>query len=80
MARLYHDHDPEQDYHQWVPLGLNNVMIKCNRIGVPNPRMWEANWIAMMCNNLQCNAQMVINQEASAKHFAQLMTGAALHE
>lgn len=55
-ARLVRDHvniDPGDgvDWHQWV---TTNRWVKANALGVSSPRMYEANWLEVVCNNPDC--------------------------
>lgn len=53
------DWSPEQpDWHSWVQLG---EFVKANVNGIPNPRMYEANWLKVVCNNPECPAWALVD-------------------
>lgn len=46
------------DWHQWI---TNGEMVKANSRGIPNPRMHEANWVKVVCNNPDCAAWALVD-------------------
>lgn len=50
----------EWEFHEWYFTGKD---VKADRLGRHNPRMWDAGWWAVRCNNTECTARAIINKE-----------------
>ena len=65
LVRVVQPHEYDRgDYHQWVTLG---VRMKANRLGVSNPRMWDANWTKWICNSGSCAAWALVHDDATRR-------------
>lgn len=60
--RVVQDHIVTDDgYHEWVTLGER---VRANRLGVGNPRMWDARWTKWVCNSGSCPAFAFVSDDA----------------
>jgi len=65
QARLVTPHQdlgPDDTYHEWV--FPTHSSMKANKLGVSNPRMCEAGWRKICCNNGGCAAWGLVNEQA----------------
>ena len=49
--------DEYDDWHQWI----NATWTKADSLGRRNPRMYEANWMRVICNNPDCPAEALVD-------------------
>lgn len=50
----------EDTYHEWVTFGER---VKANRLGTPNPRMYDVRWTKWLCNNGECPAWALVSDD-----------------
>lgn len=55
--RVLGEHRPSETYHEWVFGGL----VRADILGRRNPRMHEANWMHMHCNNGACAGEAFVS-------------------
>lgn len=64
LLRVVVGHEPTADgYHEWITLGER---VRANRLGISNPRMWDARWTKWICNSGSCPAWALVSDEAVA--------------
>ena len=61
-ARLINPHQvlQDDDFHEWVIVGV----MKADKNGRPNPRMYFADWYWLRCNNPDCSGSGVVSKAA----------------
>lgn len=63
-VRVVNDHrvDPADawEFHEWY---FNGQDVKADRLGRRNPRMIQADWMVVRCNNSACPALAIVNKE-----------------
>jgi hypothetical protein len=68
LVRLVSDHADlgEDGYHRWITFGQR---VKANRLGIANPRMYDAEWTKWVCNNGNCPAWALVHDDAVIEHL-----------
>jgi hypothetical protein len=57
VVRVDHVNIPDWDYHEWI----RRDFVKADVRGRLSPRMWNAHWLLIVCNNPDCPAEALIN-------------------
>jgi hypothetical protein len=59
---MSHEHvvnaEDEWDFHEWI---WTDTKVKADKRGHPNPRMVQADWRLVRCNNTECPALALVN-------------------